>query len=318
MQKSLLFGAIAALAFSANAAVNIDGIMYELNSYDNTAKVVAPSPANTNFYVGEIEIPETVVSNGTTYTVTTIGAAAFDMQWSCELIACPNSVTVIEAKAFNSPRVTDIILGNNVQQIGDESASAFPSSSSFSRLYIYNPVPPTLLPNQISEARRAQIMLIVPPSKVEAYQTAWPGFSLYYPDTDYDEGETGIPAESVTLSDEELNLYTGETATLTFTVNPADTTDIPSWTSSDEEVATVADGVVTAVALGNATITLTVGNVSATCEVNVSLQSGISEMTTDNAAPRYFNMQGIEIANPEKGQMVIVRSGNKAVKTIMK
>lgn len=318
MHKSLLLGAFAALAISANAAVNIDGIMYELNATDNTAKVTAPSPANANFYSGEIIIPETVVSGGVTYTVTTIGYGAFDMQWSCELIECPNSVTVLEGKAFNSPRVTDIILGNNVQQIGDEANSAFPNSTSFSRLYIYNPVPPTLLPNQIPDARRAQLMLIVPPSKVAAYQEAWPGFSYYYPDSEYDEGETGIPAESVTLSAEELNLYVGDTSTLTFTVTPADTTDLPTWTSSDESVATVEDGVVTAVALGNATITLTVGSVSATCEVNVSLQSGINEISTDNVAPRYFNMQGIEIANPEKGQPVIVRTGNKSAKIIIR
>lgn len=38
----------------------------------------------------------------------------------------------------------------------------------------------------------------------------------------------------------------------------------------------------------------------------------------DNAAKRYFNLQGVEIANPEAGQVVIVKEGNKATKTIVK
>lgn len=36
----------------------------------------------------------------------------------------------------------------------------------------------------------------------------------------------------------------------------------------------------------------------------------------DAAAKRYFNLQGVEIANPEAGQVVIVKEGNKATKAI--
>ncbi len=57
----------------------------------------------------------------------------------------------------------------------------------------------------------------------------------------------------------------GETVTLTAEVKKADNV---AWTSSDEAVATVdANGVVTAVAPGTATITVTAGEVSATCTV---------------------------------------------------
>ena len=45
--------------------------------------------------------------------------------------------------------------------------------------------------------------------------------------------------------------------------------DVESWTSSDEAVATVADGVVTAVAPGNAKITATSGDIAATIGVTV-------------------------------------------------
>ena len=56
--------------------------------------------------------------------------------------------------------------------------------------------------------------------------------------------------------------------TLTATATPTDTTDEVLWSSSDESVATVADGVVTVVGLGSATITATCGEQTATCAVS--------------------------------------------------
>lgn len=39
---------------------------------------------------------------------------------------------------------------------------------------------------------------------------------------------------------------------------------------------------------------------------------------SDNAPKRFFNLQGVEVSNPEAGQIVIVKQGNKAYKTIAK
>ncbi|MDE6562583.1 MAG: leucine-rich repeat protein, partial [Muribaculaceae bacterium] len=77
------------------------------------------------------------------------------------------------------------------------------------------------------------------------------------------------PVESITLSVDTLNLKKGETATLTATIAPEDVTDkTVAWTSDNEEVATVdAEGKVTAIALGEATITAASGEVTATCKV---------------------------------------------------
>ena len=36
-----------------------------------------------------------------------------------------------------------------------------------------------------------------------------------------------------------------------------------------------------------------------------------------NAPAVYYNLQGVRVNNPEKGQLVIVRKGNKAQKVIM-
>lgn len=66
---------------------------------------------------------------------------------------------------------------------------------------------------------------------------------------------------------------TANTVTLTPVFTPENATETVTWTSSDETVATVADGVVTGVAPGTATITVTSTldeTVSATATVNVS------------------------------------------------
>ena len=82
-----------------------------------------------------------------------------------------------------------------------------------------------------------------------------------------------IPATSVTMAPATLSLVEGETATLTATVKPAYTTDTVEWTSSDESVATVDDGVVTAVGPGTAIITAAAGGFSDICAVTVEARA---------------------------------------------
>ena len=81
-----------------------------------------------------------------------------------------------------------------------------------------------------------------------------------------------VAVESVTLDKSSLELNEGETATLTATVKPDNASDkTVTWSSSKTSVATVdANGKVTAVAEGNATITAKAGNKSATCSVTVT------------------------------------------------
>ena len=88
--------------------------------------------------------------------------------------------------------------------------------------------------------------------------------------------ETNIPVKEVTVTPATLELEEGKTGTLTSTTTPSDTTDEIEWVSSDPSVATVRDGVVTAVKAGKATITVQVkGNeeISASCEVTVTAKA---------------------------------------------
>ena len=81
-------------------------------------------------------------------------------------------------------------------------------------------------------------------------------------------GTAGIPATGITLDATSKELEIGKALTLTASVTPDYTTDAISWTSSNEEIATVDnEGNVTAKRAGRATITATVGEFSAECIV---------------------------------------------------
>ena len=78
------------------------------------------------------------------------------------------------------------------------------------------------------------------------------------------------PATSIKLNKSTTTIYTGANETLIATVEPNDTTDTVTWTSSNTAVATVDNtGKVTAVAPGTATITAKAGDKTATCTVTV-------------------------------------------------
>ena len=98
-----------------------------------------------------------------------------------------------------------------------------------------------------------------------------------------------VPLEGIDLDRTAITMNKGEVSeALQVSYNPEDTTDDKTviWSSSDEDVATVDNGVVTAVGAGNATITATVGEFTAECEVTVvsSLESITltADRTTDD------------------------------------
>lgn len=81
-----------------------------------------------------------------------------------------------------------------------------------------------------------------------------------------------VSVTSVSLDKPTASLLVGETFQLTATVLPDNATDkTVTWTSSSTDVATVENGLVTAVAAGEATITATAGECSATCTVTVTV-----------------------------------------------
>jgi len=89
--------------------------------------------------------------------------------------------------------------------------------------------------------------------------------------------------EGIQVSPATATIYIGETQDLTVSQTPATAVlESVEWSSSDETVATVLEGVVTGVAKGNATITASAGEFTASCEITVKehvseLVSGVGE-----------------------------------------
>ena len=79
-----------------------------------------------------------------------------------------------------------------------------------------------------------------------------------------------VAVESITLNADVLSLAPGASETLTATVTPENATDKTiTWSSSNAEIATVAEGIVTAIMEGEAIITAVAGEKEATCKVTV-------------------------------------------------
>ena len=114
-----------------------------------------------------------------------------------------------------------------------------------------------------------------------AYNASSPRFALYHAGSNmktislYRLDEASIPdvvVKEVTIDPATLTLRVGEQATLTATLTPADAVDqTVEWGTTNPEVATVSDGVVTAIAKGTAQIWVkaTAVNIADTCSVTV-------------------------------------------------
>lgn len=131
-----------------------------------------------------------------------------------------------------------------------------------------------------------------------------------------------VKVSGVSLSASNLKLAVGgEPSTLTATVEPNNATNKNvSWSSSDPEVATVADGVVTPVKAGAATITVTTedGEYSATCKVTViQPATGITldkqKVTLVGAATEQLKAT---VVPAEADQTVVWKSSNESVATV--
>ena len=95
----------------------VDGIYYNITrSTDKTVEVQGV----TNGYTGSLVIPESVVYNDVTYSVTSIGGWVFNGRTDLtgELVI-PNSVTSIGDNAFQDcSGLTSVVIGNSVTSIG--------------------------------------------------------------------------------------------------------------------------------------------------------------------------------------------------------
>ncbi len=108
-----------------------------------------------------------------------------------------------------------------------------------------------------------------------------------------------VPVTSVSLDKTTAGLLVGETLQLTATVLPSNATDkAVIWTSSDSDVVTVENGLVTAMAAGEAVITATAEEISATCEITITAPfsyGGMCMEAINSASVSIYNPKGLTI-----------------------
>lgn len=98
---------------------------------------------------------------------------------------------------------------------------------------------------------------------------------------DDDDGDETVAVTDVKITSTETDVEVGKTITLTAKVSPENATDkTVTWTSDNNEVATVKDGVVTGVKAGEATIKASAGGKDATVKVTVKAAATSGGETT--------------------------------------
>lgn len=113
-----------------------------------------------------------------------------------------------------------------------------------------------------------------------------------------EQGTGEIVATAIRLNKNELALKPGMSETLSVTFTPADATDKSlEWSSSDNAVAEVADGVVTGVDAGTAEIIVKHGDLADTCFVTVTIP--VPEGAVDMGLSVYWAACNLGADNPE-------------------
>lgn len=80
-----------------------------------------------------------------------------------------------------------------------------------------------------------------------------------------------IPCTGITFAQDTYTVSGYDDVTVEYTVTPADTTDSVIWTSSNTDIVSISNGVMTINGIGTCTITATCGEFTATATVTVSI-----------------------------------------------
>ena len=278
-------------------------------------------------------------------SVTSIGDFAFAYCSGLTSIEIPNFVTSIGGSAFSGcSGLTSIEIPNFVTSIGDfafadcfglasvtipasiESMgiNVFYCANNITDIYLQSAEVPTAYGTGIFDTYldKSTTNLYVPVGSAALYVATegWNEFNIV--ERDYIKPTL---AELIVLDKDEINLKVDESAELVATILPVLTTDKSViWSSSNNTVATVDDnGLVTAISVGEATITATAAdgsNLSATCKVIVEpiLAISIEVMPTEIEAEEGSDVQLSVIVMPEDAtnKEVAWSSSNESIATV--
>lgn len=194
-----------------------------------------------------------------------IGANAFANASQLTSVTIPTAVTSIEESAFaKCTGLTSIAIPVSVTNIGQK---AFENCTNISEFHCEAQTPPAANANTFSNVPTSAT-LYIPGGSLPAYSRA-PGWNQF---TNVVE-ENLVNTTGVSLNATTLNIMKQTEVYLRATVSPSNASyKTVTWSSSDNTIATVTNGVVYGKKPGNATITCTTthGGKTATCEVTVT------------------------------------------------
>ena len=241
----------------------------------------------------KLDIPNTVTNIGTgafyecggftdiavPNSVKSLGSRAFENCDALAKVSISHSVTSMGEKAFyDCDALTDVKLGTGITQIPTSCFEHCDALPSVVLPYRVSKVGDNAFKNCVALTEitipRATTSISTSAFSYPAKMTVY-GISGTYAETFANQQgmkfvNKAVKATNVVLDKTELTLNRGMKYSLTMTVTPATFTDKVSWKSTNVDVAAIAeDGTVTAKGAGQATIKVTVGEVSATCKVNV-------------------------------------------------
>ena len=175
MKNYFLLLTLLCLSLSARAHdAEVDGIFYNLDADNKTATVTFQGDnydSYNNEYSGDVVIPETVIYNGITYSVTSLGWACFTYCSSLTSITIPNSVTSVGEYCFyGCSGLTSITIPNSVTSLGD---CCFENCSSLTSIYMLPSTPPSTGSNMFYNAPLETVYVVDEDAKT-AYQAQVP------------------------------------------------------------------------------------------------------------------------------------------------
>lgn len=129
------------------------------------------------------------------------------------------------------------------------------------------------------------------------------------------------PATSISLNQTTLNLMVGEMEDIIALPEPQNTTDEVIWSSSDPKIVSVNEhGIVEAISVGTATITVTCGKASASCTVNVSeivvTEIKLNTYELNLSVSESFNLTATILPDNATDKSVTWKSDNPKIATV--